>query len=100
MSLHKWNIPPLSEKSNADNGSLAALADCLYQYTGRYKYAVFTDTDELIVPYESHTLTKLLSSLKSQKFFANIEEKGIVKKIGSFSFINAFFPLEKSDDDE
>ena len=100
VSLHKWNLGALISKNMTGTSQVAAHADCLYRYIGRYKYVVISDPDELIVPNGSSTLTQLLSSLESQKFLANIEDKGIVKKKGSFSFVNAIFPLEKGDDNE
>ena len=100
MSLHQWNISSLLKTDLSAKGQVAAHADCVYQYTGRYKYAIVLDLDELIVPYDDTTLPQLLSRLESQTNLANLEEKGIVKKMGSFSFVNAFFPLERSDDSE
>jgi hypothetical protein len=79
---------------------LAAHADCLYQYIGRYKYAVVTDPDELIVPYQSPNMIGMLQALEHQPFLTNLEEQQIVRKKGSFAFLNAFFPLELEDDKE
>jgi hypothetical protein len=77
---------------------LAANADCLYQYIGRYKYAVVTDPDELIVPYQSRNMTDMLQALEDMPFLTNLEEQGAVRKKGSFALLNAFFPLELEDD--
>jgi hypothetical protein len=101
VSLNAWNIESAIPEINANNlyiTSVASHADCLYQYIGRYKYAVVMDTDELVVPYQSSTISDMLQELESQPFLTNIEEWGIVRMKGSFTMVNAFFPLNKEDD--
>lgn len=60
-----WNFDLMDIRDNKEVWSLVQLAahnDCLYRSMYRYKYAMFMDLDEFIIPHwhAHHTLNELI----------------------------------------
>lgn len=93
-----WFILLISANTTQQNKSnikrddinlFSALNDCVYRSRGSSKYLVLVDLDEMIVPRKSTNYTALLDKLDT------LSNR---KKIGAYSFQNAFFYLQWPDD--
>lgn len=89
ISILPWNLPFISQKEIRTEGIFAALNDCVYRHRGKSKYLVIVDLDEAIVPRKTTKYYELLNQLET------LSQK---KKIGAYSFQNAFFYLQFPDD--
>jgi hypothetical protein len=67
---------------------------------GQYKYVALIDLDEFIMPYVADSIPGLIQYLEEHPALANRSNAGMVQgeMKGSFTFLNAFFPLEIEDD--
>jgi hypothetical protein len=92
-----WNLPV---HDVWDLAMTTATNDCLYRSMGRYKYVAIIDLDEFLMPYVADSIPGLIQYLEEHPALANRSNAGMVPKEtkGSFTFLNAFFPLEIEDD--
>ncbi|KAG5887377.1 hypothetical protein JTB14_036254 [Gonioctena quinquepunctata] len=90
VTILPWELNMVSQKEIRTEGLFAALNDCLYRSMYKYSHVLLIDLDEYIVPRYNDTLPQLIDYL-SQRLN--------VRATGSFSFQNAFFYLQWSDDE-
>ncbi|CAG9824682.1 unnamed protein product [Phaedon cochleariae] len=84
-----WRLDMASQKDIRTEGLFAALNDCLYRSMYKYSHVALIDLDEYVVPKYNHTLPQLIDYLSRRMN---------TRTTGSFSFQNAFFYLQWSDD--
>jgi len=84
-----WTLPFVSQKEIRTEGLFVALNDCVYRNRGGSKYLLLVDLDEMIVPKRSQNYSMLVDKLDT------LSNR---KKIGAYSFQNAFFYLQWPDD--
>nr|CAD7420423.1 unnamed protein product [Timema poppensis] len=89
VTLLPWKLNMASQKEIRTEGLFAALNDCLYRSMYRYSHAALVDLDEYIVPRHNDTLPELIKWLGTRLN---------TRTTGSYSFQNAFFYLQWSDD--
>ncbi|XP_018901984.2 LOW QUALITY PROTEIN: beta-1,4-galactosyltransferase galt-1 [Bemisia tabaci] len=89
VTILPWKLDMISQKEIRTVGLFAALNDCLYRCMHRYSYAAFIDLDEFIIPQQQKTLPELIGWLG---------QKLNLRTTASYSFQNAFFYLQWSDD--
>ncbi|KAL3272977.1 hypothetical protein HHI36_014434 [Cryptolaemus montrouzieri] len=90
VTLLPWQLDMISQKEIRTEGLFAALNDCLYRSMYRYSHVLLIDLDEFIVPRNNDTLPQLIDFLNRRMN---------TRTTGSYSFQNAFFYLQWSDDD-
>lgn len=94
--LLPWKLDMTSQKEIRTEGLFAALNDCLYRNMKKVQYLVMMDLDELIIPYQSPTLTGLLADL-SKRSLVQAGRKVAPQQVSSYSFQNGFFYLQWPD---
>ncbi|KAH7637473.1 heterotrimeric g protein alpha subunit b-like protein [Dermatophagoides farinae] len=91
LNIFQWQLPIKSQTEIRTEGIFAALNDCLYRARyNRFRYVMFIDLDEFIMPNNHQNLIDLLHDV--EQFYPN--------KIGAFSFRNGFFYLQYPDDNQ
>ncbi|XP_074039816.1 beta-1,4-galactosyltransferase galt-1 isoform X2 [Leptinotarsa decemlineata] len=90
VTVLPWDLNMISQKEIRTEGLFAALNDCLYRSMYKYSHVLLIDLDEYIVPKHNDTLPQLIDYLT---------HRHNTRSTGSFSFQNAFFYLQWSDDD-
>ncbi|XP_060521454.1 beta-1,4-galactosyltransferase galt-1 [Cylas formicarius] len=91
VTVLPWNLKIESQKEIRTEGLFAALNDCLYRTMYKFTHALLIDFDEYVIPKHNDTLPQLIDYLGHRLNTAST---------GSFSFQNAFFYLQWSDDDD
>lgn len=90
VTVLPWQLNMVSQKEIRTEGLFAALNDCLYRSMYKYSHVLLVDLDEYIVPRNNDTLPQLIDYLNKRMN---------TRTTGSYSFQNAFFYLQWSDDD-
>ncbi|XP_023930102.1 uncharacterized protein LOC106160971 [Lingula anatina] len=76
MTIIPWNLPPKLRVNSVGNeategvhyyAELSSIQDCLYRNMYDFKYVVFVDTDEFIVPSIQNDLYSLLESFPQDR---------------------------------
>ncbi|XP_046552559.1 beta-1,4-galactosyltransferase galt-1-like [Haliotis rubra] len=83
-----WNLPPGVNVFNIwYNGQLLAIQDCLYRNMAAFKFLLFTDLDEILIPRQANNWVTMLHNmaLKSEHSLSNLDD------IAGFSFQSVFF---------
>jgi len=96
VKLLPWNLDMISQKEIRTEGLFAALNDCLYRNMKSVKYLIMMDLDELIIPYQSATLTQMLANLR-RRSIVQAGKNISPDQVSSYSFQNAFFYLQWPD---
>merc|ERR550532_2922871 len=96
VDLLPWKLDMISQKEIRTEGLFAALNDCLYRNMKTVQYLIMMDLDELIIPYQSHTLTDLLTDLR-KRTMVQAGRQLAPQLVSSYSFQNAFFYLQWPD---
>ncbi|XP_058820002.1 uncharacterized protein LOC131682502 isoform X2 [Topomyia yanbarensis] len=89
VNILPWNLRMRSQKEIRTEGLFASLNDCLYRSMYRYSHVALIDLDEFIIPHHNDTLIDLINWLSKRINSRNT---------GAYSFQNAFFYLQFSDD--
>ena len=91
VKIFPWNLRGMvSQKEIRTEGMFAALNDCLYRQMNKFKFVLFVDFDELVVPLKTKSLRDFaVSELKTSNG---------TSQNGSLVFRNAFFYLQWADD--
>ncbi|KAK9883000.1 hypothetical protein WA026_001212 [Henosepilachna vigintioctopunctata] len=90
VTLLPWQLDMVSQKEIRTEGLFAALNDCLYRSMYKYSHLLLIDLDEFIIPRNNDTLPQLIDYLNRRMG---------ARTTGSYSFQNAFFYLQWSDDE-
>lgn len=86
ITILPWLLPIKSQKEIRTEGIFAALNDCLYRARkDHYRYVLFIDLDEYILPQRHRTLSEMINALGA--IYGT-------EPLGAFSFRNAFFYLQ------
>ncbi|XP_066140075.1 beta-1,4-galactosyltransferase galt-1 [Euwallacea fornicatus] len=91
VTLLPWKLQMISQKEIRTEGLFAALNDCLYRSMYKFSHTLLIDLDEYIIPNYNETLPQMIDYLNHRLN---------TRSTGSFSFQNAFFYLQWSDDSE
>ena len=94
-----WDLKIESQTEIRTEGLFAALNDCLYRNMNSFKYLMLIDFDEFIVPHQNDTIPEMLAHIDRQKVQVG-GRKINPNMTSSYSFQNAFFYLQFSDDPE
>ena len=62
-----WNLNMISHEEIHTEGIFAALNECLYRNMNKFKYLMFVDFDEFIVPQQNRTIPEMLAYVDSRK---------------------------------
>ena len=93
ITVLPWhNLDMKSQEEIRTEGIFASLNDCLYRTMFRFKYVAMIDLDEFIIPHLDSNLKVLLKRLTNLQLAKD--------QAGAFSFQNAFFYLQWTDDPE
>lgn len=84
VSMTRWELPSIVVGDSIwYHGQLLAIQDCLYKNMARFKYLLFLDLDEFIIPRNTYNWADMIASIKNKTKNAN-------ESVG-FSFKSAFF---------
>ncbi|XP_034193188.2 uncharacterized protein LOC117610200 isoform X1 [Osmia lignaria lignaria] len=90
VTVLPWHrLDMISQREIRTEGLFAALNDCLYRSMYKYEYVALVDLDEFIIPRHNDTIIDLI------KWMSNHIN---TKSTGAYSFQNAFFYLQWTDD--
>lgn len=87
LTVLPWDLPLRSQKDIRTEGIFAALNDCIFRTSHRFRYTVVVDLDEFIVPRNHNNYSSLMAFLDKPPY-----------RHGSFVFRNAFFYMYWSND--
>ena len=91
LKILQWKLPIRSQLEIRTEGIFAALNDCLYRARyNRFRYVMFIDLDEFIIPNNHKNLIDLIENV--EHFYPD--------KIGALSFRNGFFYLQYPNDQQ
>ncbi|XP_071085506.1 beta-1,4-galactosyltransferase galt-1-like [Haliotis cracherodii] len=81
-----WNLPPGINRLNIwYNGQLMAIQDCLYRNMAAFKFLLFTDLDEVLIPRQANNWATMLNKIALKSQLHNLDD------IAGFSFQSVFF---------
>lgn len=88
ITVIPWILPGnASEKTLWYYGQILAIQDCLYRNMARFKYLVFNDLDEFVVPRNATTWSEMVDEI----FLVSSQSNLTSSNIAGFSFKSAFF---------
>jgi hypothetical protein len=66
VTVFPWQLPIEPEKYVWSHAKALAIQHCLYTNMWRYKYLVFTDLDEYLIPHSTNTWNAMMTSIDKE----------------------------------